>query len=746
VGKLIEQKNYFSFVAGLNTESSHLTSPPNTWRDGYNVIPQINGELHRRRGIEFESDYVLSSTVGLTTAETLAHTTNEWNSVAGDGARNFIVVQRGATVYFYDNFGGNVSATEKAFTINLATYLVASNPNAAGDAPISAVSGNGYLIIVSSDITPLLVTYNTATEDITVEALTIYIRDFDGVDDSLAVDTRPGSLSTLHNYNLLNQGWTAANITAYFTAIALYPSNAQIWTAGKNSSDIFTPSLLDLQYFGNTPAPKGKFILDIFNKDRDAASGLSGITDETTVYRPTTVAFFAGRAWYAGTKASSLSSLVLFSQVAENSTKFGYCYQEADPTSEYISDLVATDGGVIAIPEIGTILKLLPLGNSMLVLADNGVWQIIASDTGFSADSYSVHKISSVGCLSASSVVEVENTAMYWGTGGIYMFTQESTVSNMATGAYTVAAVTDMTIKSFYTSIPISNRSFASGKYNQEERIIYWAYNDDALFDGFNNRFRKNTLLCFDVRLKAFFLHSIEALSAMSPYVLDVFITKGNFSSQTQYDVLAGADDVDSVEPFDVIARLDSDSLTTINIKITKFLVESMQAADSFKYTVAELDNDREAGTRYRDWFTADGVGAAVVPYIITGFELTNLAGSRQLQGVYCLAYCKKTEEGTDSSDNIINTSSVLLQARWDWTDSVTAGRWTTEQQAYRHKRTILLDTGPVDGYDTGYGLVVTKNKIRGYGRAVQFKWSGEEDKDFKLSGWAVLYLAEENI
>src|SRR3972149_992068 len=56
-------------------------------------------------------------------------------------------------------------------------------------------------------------------------------------------------------YNLMNQGWTAAHIQTYIGATGNYPSNAQVWHAGKDAATgVFTPALLDKVDFGNSPA------------------------------------------------------------------------------------------------------------------------------------------------------------------------------------------------------------------------------------------------------------------------------------------------------------------------------------------------------------------------------------------------------------------------------------------------------------------------------------------------------------
>lgn len=737
----IEQKNYFTFVSGLNTEGGYLTSAPNTWSEGYNIVPDLDGSLARRKGLDLESGYILSSAISNTEFATQAQITEEWNSVAGSGSRNFLVVQLGSVIKFYDNSGGTVSSTEKPFSIDLGDYRAAGNLTTIGIAPVSVASSNGDLIIVSSDIDPILVTYNVDLDTITVTKITIKMRDFEGVNDGLAINTRPATLTPAHNYNLNNQGWDAAGVLAAYKAGSsgsLYPSNAQVWTAGKDSSDAFVAALLDKQDFGTSPAPKGRYILDVFYRDRSTVSGVVGLPINVEVNRPSCVAFFAGRAWYSGVKSESISTWVMFSQVSTNADNYGKCYQDADPTSEFISDLVATDGGIIPIQDAGTILQLLPLGNSIMVFCDNGIWQIQGLDSGFSADSYSVVKISSVSVVGPRAIVDVETTALFWGAGGIYTFSQEISAANITAGTFTVAPITDLNIQTLYSEIPSTSKANASGIYNQEDRIITWTYSSEAS-DGANYRFVKDTVLCYDIRLKIFYVHRIEG-DPLDKSILDVYITRGASSSTVEYIVLDSmgntvVDDLNNT----VVAGIAVDTGAT---KTTKFFVGIKNPAEQYQFTSADMDNARTDSTQWKDWYTVDSIGEDVVPYMITGFDITGTGGATELHSTYLVAYMKRTELSFDVLGDSVNPSSVKMQARWDWSDTNASGRWSPEQQVYRHKR-VLVATPDTD-YDDGQALVVTKSKVRGYGRVVQYKWTGEPDKDFQLVGWAVIYIGED--
>lgn len=740
MARQVATRKDFTFVKGLNTEAGPLTFPPNTWSDGDNTVPNIDGSLQRRLAVNYESSYALSSTTDTPTEETTgAFTCGEWNSVGGEGSRNYVVVQRNDLITFYDNTGDTISSTEKSFTIDLSSYKAAGNPNSIGYSPISCASANGNLIITSADTEPLLVGY-VSSSAISVSAITLRIRDLYGVTDTLTVAERSASITDAHRYNLYNQGWDATKVASYQSSTGYYPSNAQSWPAGKDSSDVFDPTLLDKQDFGTSPAPKGRFVLPLFSRDRTSASGVPSITTETETYRPTTCAFYAGRAWYAGTNSSTIGTWVLFSQVADTTTKFGYCYQDADPTSEVISDLVATDGGVIPIQDAGTILKLLPAYNSLLVFADNGVWQILGSiDGGFSATSYEVRRLSSVGCVSRDSVVEAETTIYYWARDGIW------TIVPTQTGGFSVQNITNTTIQSLYASIPANGKAYSFGRYYQEGKTIYWLYNSDTSQDGINRRFKKDSMLCVDLRLAAPYTHTVSSLASNSPYIVAALITKNKTSTSTTFNVVdASENQVIDGSSNTVVASLTPDVLRNSEVR---FMVQAPQSAGaSFKTTFARFEDGLTAASKFKDWYAANTAGVTYDSYILTGADLGNgQGGDKAIQGLYLVAFFNRTETGVDSNGDPTNPSSCTLQARWDWTDSTAAGKWTPGEEIYRHRRPFFPAV-PSATYNDGYPVVVSKSKIRGRGKAVQFKFTAHPTKDMQLLGWAVTFMGNTNV
>lgn len=701
-------KLYRNFVKGLITEASELTYPENACFDLDNCVIEQKGNIRRRLGIDYE-EASHPSHFGLNTPTTHVFKEYTWNSVATRPGLDFLVTQTDEVVRFYDANAVPISSALKTFDINMLNYLA---PNVtlqqAQTCELEFFSGKGYLWIVGKRFEPLIVSYDPLTDAITVQPLFILIRDFTGVDDGLANDTEPATLSVPHHYNLLNQGWVNPNntgagasqlvwdsfgnpgvqgspgnspITDYFAHASRYPgNNKQWWIARHSTSNAFQPSRLETLYFGTSRAPRGHFILNAFYKDRSAVSTLAGIPVESTDARPTSGTFFSGRAWYA------INGQVFFSQVLDNKAKAGLCFQEADPTAEGISDLIATDGGAIPIPEMGEPYKMLPVGPGVLILADNGIWFISGGDTGFSALDFIVTRVSSVGVNSPNSIVDTKRGIAFWDRVGIRVLTvggQEG---------FQLQTISEETIQSYVQdTVPTSSKPKIKGVYDTHENIIQWLYDSSGTGGYTYDR------------------------------ILNLDLTLGSFY------------------PF---------SFSTTGPRITG-AVEVKDGGIVYR-TAAPVNNVwREVFSKFRDdtfadFRSMDGAGQNYLSFLESGYELLDDTMRRKKQN-YIFCYFRKTEEEYDENDEPTKPSSCFFQTKWDWADTQDSNRWTNKIQAYRHLRLPVYNEDD-PSFNTGHSIVVTKNKVRGHGRAIQFRFeSGGIGKDFDLLGWAVAYSGNTN-
>lgn len=435
--------------------------------------------------------------------------------------------------------------------------------------------------------------------------------------------------------------------------------------------------------------------------------------------RPKVCAFFAGRVWYAGIESSQKNGWVMFSQVATDIEKFNRCYQEGDPTSEVFSDIKDDDGGVIPIPDAGEIVELKAIGSSMVVFATNGIWQIIGGDNGFKATSYSVLKITNAGCIGPKSVVEVEDSIMYWSNNGI-MLLQVSQVGEAA-----AKNATEMLIEDFYQAIPVTNRYYAQGVYNRTAKVVWWGYNkttDDLVSAG---RYTKNRVLCFDVRLGAWYSYDITEGSVLP---VSLTVTSESSESDETFDVFYGTDSVFAGSD----AVVTDVPVTNASSRVFKVMTLVFDAG-VWKLTWSEKRDDT-----YKDW----GVDAPA--YMITGYSMGTTGPTKAKTSGYVHAFMKETPVVLDGLGIPEKTASVKLQTRWDFTSNATPNKWSEEYEVYRLLRPYFSE--PNVTVNGGYPLVITKNKVRGRGKALQVKWSSSPGKDMKIVGWSVNMVENTNV
>ena len=727
----------FTFVGGLNTEGGYFITPENSWKDGVNVYPNVDGVLQRRNGIDYESLYQLyPSSITADQKNLWAFTVGNWSTVGGNGNLNFFVVQTGYTLSFYDSLSGSVSSTRKSFTVDLRSYKATGTTATDGADVASFASTYGRLIVTTSSTNPILIEYTASTDTITVSTITINIRDFEGFESPLAVDQErteaqwtalTPTFLTQAKYNLFNQGWTDALITTYKTANASkLPANSKNWISGKNTSDDFDAALLNKQDFGTSPAPKGRNILNAFYQDRSSI-----IT--STAFRPKVCAFFAGRAWYAGVGSAKELGTVYFSQVLDVISNVGKCYQQNDPTSEVFSDILDSDGGVIQIPEAGEIIGLQPLGRGITVLASNGVWFVSGIDTAFTASNYSVTRLSNVGCTSAKSIVAVEDSLLYWSNTGIYTIAPGSTAAEFSS-----QNVSDKNIKTYYQNIPVLNKVYAEGSYNVSNKLVYWLYSSIDSGSTSSGRYNKTSILALDVKLGSWYWHDFDTSLGVVPVSLE--ISKETTLSSSTYDVLVGVDSV-LVSSDSVVATL---SVVNGTVQQFKFLVLHPVTSNNYSFTFADFENTRTTTTKFKDWYTYNNAGVEKSAYFITGYDMAEVGPARVKSAQYITTFMKRTETSFDADTNPINESGCMMQTRWDFTDNSYAGKWQAEVQIYRQLRPYFAE--PLTTFDDGYPLVINKNKVRGRGKALQLKFSSETGKDMQMVGWTTTFIGNQNV
>ncbi len=367
-------------------------------------------------------------------------------------------------------------------------------------------------------------------------------------------------------------------------------------------------------------------------------TALANSVGSDVLVRPTTNAYFAGRAWYAGTPAGVVGQHVLFSQIIERNSQYGRCYQANDPTSEQAPDLLESDGGLIFIPEAGRILKLQPFGQSMLVLAVNGVWEIDGGQNRyFDATDFAVRRVTGSGCISRESVIEAEDNIIYASEEGAFRIFTDPESRVLVAQNFTLEKV-----QSKWAAIDSVHKSSMKTLYDPVKKRLLFMYDTSASPTVPTWNYRE--VLLYDARLEAWYPFTFPL---GTDFAADTFV-KG-FTKPEAY--ASGGE------------------------AIIKILTWEDTASKGLQWN--EFTDD----TNFQDLAEIDATG-----FLTTGYEgMGDMSKDKQVR--YITTFMSRIED-----------SSLQFRGRWDFADLDISGKWTPQKEAYRPPR-IWVGAHGTDGY-----------------------------------------------
>lgn len=279
-----------NFTKGLMTESSPLTYPEGAAMDMVNFNVGRDNTISRRLGLELEGSEV--AFVYDASDTTVAKSVYEWRAVGQDGSRNYTVIQVGNELKFFNSdlkplMDNPVHGTQKIYI--------------PGDKTVKATFASvfGRLVVSHGTQRITVISYDKDSGDLEGQMQYLKVRDLYGVDDGFETEERPYSYSgaeqVRHTYNLFNQGWPQTSFPCVVdtgnnrsvdtlaheytkTTIGVYPSNSDIiWSAkvanpGKEGNagviNNYSPWFLEKTHTGSSEAPKGRFVLDVFERGK----------------------------------------------------------------------------------------------------------------------------------------------------------------------------------------------------------------------------------------------------------------------------------------------------------------------------------------------------------------------------------------------------------------------------------------------------------------------------------------------
>jgi hypothetical protein len=346
---------------------------------------------------------------------------------------------------------------------------------------------------------------------------------------------------------------------------------------------------VDVRYYNGNgtpdyPQPLGVTVkIAVFSNDAGTGDYFNIQGDSSRI---TDVAYMSGKYFYL------CKDSVLFSQtVGEDGSGFDLCYQEADPTSTEVSDVVTTDGGYVKFNTMGRGVALKTFNRGVLVFGRDVVYGLISPlESRFTATDYDILELSRAGLISAESVVSTTQQVYYWSPTGIYTIGV-----NPETGSTIFAqSISLNTIQTFYNNLPQFSKEHCKGVYDYTTNRIYWYYPTNV--EHLNNL---NGCLVYDLTYNCFMPQSITEdeiyNTGFLEYMnLDAAEVSQSYEIEPTYYLRAGGSRVSAGGD----RVLVSDETTTDYHRWTSVQhLIAKRVNNEYKFSVGDF-NDRE----FHDW------------------------------------------------------------------------------------------------------------------------------------------------
>lgn len=686
---------------GLITEATPLTFPEDATTNELNVDFERDGHRSKRRGFGLEA---LGTYIPMGASEQSLINSYVWNYVGGNKTLSLLVIQVDHILHFIDlGAGASISGGYLPYTVDLRNN---------GIGPIgkcSFTSIKGLLVVAAEGLNTIAITWVDGAPP-TVESISFRIRDFEYVhpDKSVLVVRGPANPIIMRKYDSFNSGWITEYWDKFITRYGGAPELTKPYYSAKNLNgepDMGTWFKIE---GGSTLIANGKYILNLYTMDRDSASGIVGINQWVKNNRPalgpetsrfTTVANYAGRIFYAGMNSSRSMSRVYFSQLIQGASDLGLLHSVNDPTAEYLSDLLDTDGGYVDLPDAEGITKLHVYGTSLLVFATNGVWAISGVDDVFRATDYTVNRVTSLGLRNAATFVSAQGRPYWWSDVGIH------TIGLSEFKNLEEQSITETTIKTFFLDIPADVRDKSLGTYDERARRVYWHYGT------LEKPLCHSKLLVLDEFAGAFAPWEVTA-EENDPCIVGSFYT--TFSKEIP--------EVDTVT--DSLGNPVVDNLGALVTVNTKGFVDRVTGT----YFIVHYNGGIGFAQFNRD---------AMYDWVDNGYDAFLETGYRYLGDIstftnapYVSVLCRVTETSW-ASEGPLGQSSLLVSAYWDYKSTPA----TRPQEVYRMRRFI-------QGSEAGERFISEASNLqckivpRGRGKALKLRLEGTHGKDFRLIGF----------
>lgn len=796
-------KNQFRLNRGLNTESNEINFPDGFTTDEQNYELLVDGSRRRRKGLARESGGSLKVS-GLTIAAGTAVHSYKWRGVGGDPSKNFIVHQIGTELFFTDD-AELISTTYHADTINMRALLVDGTTTQAAQEvePVQFSHGRGHLFFAGKFIRPSFIEYDVANDRFNVKPISIFIRDFDGIDDGISNQLQPGgAITDEHRYNLRNRGWVEADIATYLAGQSVNPSKAQVWYRGyRRQTDvafsdldgvqIFDDAKLAAEQFGQSSAPQGGLFLNPLDTRFSASNTNEGIEVQISTWSMTGNPFVGGVVTVTtatphgrsngdfvtisgnvfitslggiGRIFGDLDGFHEISNVGASTFDFTLPPNSGLTTFEDQFNQLGQINGNVSLPKSDG--KELTVGPAATTFAFGRCWFAGIEDSEW-ADTIFFSKIAqkpiSYGiCNQEFDPTNPELNALSSSDGGTIVIPNLGQVKRMIATRTSLLVFSDQGVweigggqRGLFTATGYSVRKLT----------------DDECSSSFSP-ILIGTRLVFTGPRGIFQIAPNEFTSVLeSENISDELIrTLWNdipFANQqvvqTVYDealkriYFLYGDTGDNINQYANALVLDlrvgAWYKFVFNVSATEAILTAYSITDSdstgqnkkVKWTIQSTDDLDTADLDQTDFVDYDGAESPL-PFMVTGHDNLGDFQTRR-QAPVITVFQKRTETAFvtgGSGLEPVNESSCLMTPSWDWSDDAISGKVSASQEVYRHVRAFQpAGAGP---FEDGYPVVTTRNKVRGRGRALQLRFDGAATFDTHILGFSTNYKVQRKV
>jgi hypothetical protein len=135
-------------------------------------------------------------------------------------------------------------------------------------------------------------------------------------------------------------------------------------------------------------------------------------------------------------------------------------------------------------------------------------------------------------------------------------------------------------------------------------------------------------------------------------------------------------------------------------------------------------------------YFSGDKSEASLTTNVSTFGDVTKRKACNYLTMLF-----RQTEK-TQDEVGLLDQSSCLTTASWDYADNVSSNKFSRQFEAYRLRR---VNVGATSTYTHGHSVISTRNKVRGSGKALSVKCVSPENKACHLYGMHLDILSTTN-